>query len=542
MTIEQYQKLYSFSVTELKSKCFKNFQSNNLKDYIDKSMSYILQFGLDKNNNSKNLGNAIDLVRKQISFMIAEKQLANNPDDLANMQTQDAEDVKEFLVNPVDYITTKLKDDEYYNLVKPKNIEGLNENDNTKYSNDLDEARKRLTELLSTEVFRVKYNGTENKKTYAKDVYDQINKKLGNSTIQNELRRCKPGFWERIRGKTSIQYKTFKRTMEGYTDKRNPDIGDREALETAAINYLRHKFPHLQEGELPTIEQINRLGSTSKKRATLCLKVALSCREVKQAIKLTGAVRGLNQNNNLVNENDINTNVINNNLVNENEINTNLINNNLVNENEINTNVNNKELKNESNEIKEEAKPKKKGGLKKTIGNNNDKPKKKVGFSKTVIVGSSINPKKDEEALEDEKAPKEPTEVTEEETKQLAEEALKKPTMKFEEVQVKKDPKRYVNERGKLVGGKSYIAKYPEKAKIYWKENHKRTTEQERIFEEEQLKKDSLLDDQKKLAEDNNEFLNELKEEVKDNAVENNNQAIFDNIEVNENEIKPIEN
>ncbi len=540
MTVEQYQALYSFSVRDLNSKSFKNFQSNNLKDYIDKSMSYILQFGLDKNNNSDKLRNAIDLVRKQISLMIAEKQLANDPNDLANMHTEDAKDVKEFLANPVDYINSKLKDDEYYNLVKPKNIEGLNEKDNTKYSNDLDEARNRLTELLSTETFKVKYNGTENKKTYAKDVFDQINKKIGNSTIQNELRRCKPGFWEKLRGKTSIQYKEFKSTMAGYTDKRNPDMGNREALETAAINYLRHKFPRLSEGELPTLEQIEGLGSKAKKRATLCLRVALSCREVKQAIKLTDAVRGLNQNNNLVNENDINTNVINNNL--ENEINTNVINNNLVNENEINTNVNNKELKNEkSNEIKAEAKPKKKGGLKKTIGNN-DKPKKKVGFSKTVIVGSPIKPKNDEEALEDEKALKEPTEVTEEETKQLAEEALKKPTMVFEDVQVEKDPKRYVNERGKLVGGKAYKARYPQKAEIYWKEYHKKTTEQEKIYEEEQLKKESLLDDQKKLAEDNNEFLNELKEEVKDDAVENNNQAIFDNIEVNENEIKPIEN
>ena len=522
MTVEQYQELYSFSVRDLNSKSFKNFQSNNLKDYIDKSMSYILQFGLDKNNNSQNLRNAIDLVRKQISLMIAEKQLANDPNDLANMHTQDAEDVKEFLANPVDYITAKLKDDEYYNLVKPKNIEGLNEKDNTKYSNDLDEGRNRLTELLSTETFRVKYNGTENKKTYAKDVYDQINKKLGNSTIQNELHRCRGGFWERIRGKTSTQYKEFKRTMKGYTDKRNnPDIGNREALETTAINYLRHKFPHLGEGELPTLDEINRLGSTSKKRATLCLRVALSCREVKQAIKLTDAVRGLNQNNNLVNENDINTNVINNNLVNENEI---------------NTNVNNKELKNEkSDEIKEEAKPKKKGGLKKTIGNS-DKPKKKVGFSKTVIVGSPINPKDDEEDL------KEPTEVTEEVTKQLAEEALKKPTMVFENVQVEKEPKRYVNKQGRLVGGNAYEARYPEKAEIYWKEYHKQTTEQEKIYEEEQLKKEALLDDQKKLAEDNNEFLNELKEEVKDDAVENNSQAIFDNIEVNENEIKPIEN
>ena len=527
MTVEQYQELYSFSVAEVISKSFKNFQSDNIKDYIDKSISNILKFGLEKNRSPRVLRNAIDAVRKQITFMVAEKQLANNPDDLTNMHTQDAEDVKEFLNNPVDYINAKLKDDEYYNKVKPKNIEGLNEKDNTKYSNNLDEARNRLTELLSTEAFKVRYNGTENKKTYAKDVYDQINKKLGNSTIQNELRSCKPGFWERIRGKTSIQYKTFKSTMDGYTNKRNPDMGNREALEAAAINYLRHKFPRLREGELPTLDEINRLGSKSKKRATLCLKVALSCREVKQAIKLTDAVRGLNLNdNNIVKNNE-----------NENEINTNVINNNLVNENEINTNVINNKAEN-SNEIKVEAKPKK-SSLKSAFANK-DKPKKKVGFSKTNIVGSSIKPKDDEEVLEAKEALKEPTEVTEEVTKQLAEEALKKPTMVFEEVQVKKDPKRYVNAEGKLVGGNAYKAKHPANRKVYWGEDH--SPESKAIKEEEKLKNESLMDDQKKIAIDNNEFQNELKEDVEDKVMENNNQAIDNNIEVIKNDIEPVEN
>ena len=35
MTVEQYQELYSFSVTEVISKSFKNFQSDNIKDYYD---------------------------------------------------------------------------------------------------------------------------------------------------------------------------------------------------------------------------------------------------------------------------------------------------------------------------------------------------------------------------------------------------------------------------------------------------------------------------------------------------------------------------
>ena len=294
---ERYDKLYRCSVDDLIDKNFKKFQSDNIKDYIDRSIAYILRFKLDgqpPHPKDLKIATLIDTARKQVAIKVAKMQLSSDPKNLTNMHTENELEVKQFISDPVGYMVAKLKNEDYYNSIKPGKFEGLSDLENNGYSSKYDKNKEKILSYISTEAYKPKFVAAENRKLYTDDILRLLGEKMPNTTINAELRRQKGGIWERFWHRTSKQYKDFKKTMLKFTAVRDPQYGDRKALENTSMAYLRHKFPNLKAGELPTLEQIESLDSTSKARATFCYNIAKSCQEVEHADKVIEAVKGLN--------------------------------------------------------------------------------------------------------------------------------------------------------------------------------------------------------------------------------------------------------
>ncbi len=102
------------------------------------------------------------------------------------------------------------------------------------------------------------------------------------NTIADQLQRSKAGFWERVFNRTSSQYKDFEQAMNNL----NANRGNRNDVETTSLAYLKHKFPNLKEGQLPTMDQINSLSGAGKHRALLALNAYQSVQEQKNQPKI----------------------------------------------------------------------------------------------------------------------------------------------------------------------------------------------------------------------------------------------------------------
>lgn len=95
------------------------------------------------------------------------------------------------------------------------------------------------------------------------------------SSLKDQIAGCKAGFFERTFGTTSNEYKNFEQELLHF----GPETTDTRSLETTSLAYLKHKFPALKDGELPTEEQINSLSGAGKNRAMLALNTYKSIQE-----------------------------------------------------------------------------------------------------------------------------------------------------------------------------------------------------------------------------------------------------------------------
>jgi len=298
MTGKQREELYICNINDFINKNFKSFKSDNDMDYINKSIAYILKYGTWDRYTTCKLQDLVYTFRNQMAIVIAKKQLEKDPNDLTNMQSENDKELKYFIKDPVSYIQSKLENDEYYNSIKPTKIEGLSDLENKGYIKRIDASRTNLVRTFKTSFFKMKYVSLENKKILTRQLLESIGDKIpeSNSSIDVQLEKQKGGLAERIFRRTSKQYKRFKNVIKDYRNRNKDGYGDSKALEKSAMDYLRHKFPDLKDGELPTLEQINTLDSTGKERATFCLKVVNSIRETNQVEKMVTAVKGLNLN------------------------------------------------------------------------------------------------------------------------------------------------------------------------------------------------------------------------------------------------------
>jgi hypothetical protein len=149
------------------------------------------------------------------------------------------------------------------------------EEEKLEYKNKTLANARRLVELFGDENFKNEY------KAYERDIRKNhvfktlLKAKLfdDNKTIEGSFNKQKPGFFEKLFNTTSEEYNSFKSAYRNFNNPEHALYGDDKVLKDAAMGYLSHKFPGLKKGELPTEEQIARLGGAGKERADFCLKI-----------------------------------------------------------------------------------------------------------------------------------------------------------------------------------------------------------------------------------------------------------------------------
>ena len=365
ISLEQRNKiLYQCNKEDMIKKCFIDYHSDNEIDYIDKSIAYFLKYRLNGRQapRDESIYHLIYTLQKELSLVVAQKQLSGNPDEIKNMENN--VELKKFFKDPVNYVYTKLSNDEYYESIKPKSFDFMTTMETNGYLKKMDKGREDTLGLLSVSNAQVRYTAVLNEKMVNKEVYNLIQRKYPpqENIIDIQLRRQKRGIFESLFFRSS-QYKTFNSVFNKFRN--NTGGVNQKDLKDAAWAYLKHKFPNLKEGEVPTEEQVAHLVGKSKGRTEMCLRVYKSIIETEQAkkvledakaFKLDDEVKEVKDNNisKEIEKEMVNTNVIQNEIKEE-EINTNVIQNEIK-EEEISTTTKTNIIPNEIK--KEEAAPK----------------------------------------------------------------------------------------------------------------------------------------------------------------------------------------
>ena len=89
MKLGKNKELYDCSIQGFIADNFKNFKSDNEMDYINKSVAYILRYGLNELNPRFSLEELIHNFKNQVEIIVAKKQLENDPNDLTNMHSKE---------------------------------------------------------------------------------------------------------------------------------------------------------------------------------------------------------------------------------------------------------------------------------------------------------------------------------------------------------------------------------------------------------------------------------------------------------------------
>ena len=90
----------------------------------------------------------------------------------------------------------------------------------------------------------------------------------GKDPIGDTVDACKGGFFERLFGTTSKEFKNFDATFKA----RQAGGATREEVDSAAKAYLMHKIPGYKGEGLPTEEQLAKFTGTTRNRVLLCLR------------------------------------------------------------------------------------------------------------------------------------------------------------------------------------------------------------------------------------------------------------------------------
>lgn len=275
MTSAEKKSAYECSVQGyLKQFHSKNYP-NAMEAFVD-SMSYFTKINLDPEGTTCNVHELLHVIKNEVAKYVAKQKIEQNEDVLNNEDNDKV--IQMFLKDPTGFTGSFLENSE--GLLP--NVDYINNDDPEfeSYVHSYKLSVKTLSSFLKTDAAKLVFDDFE-KKNKTIDVLSSIEAKLpeGRNPIDKAFEKQKPGFWERLRNKTSKEYKDFKDTFEKYKDSNNEDFyGNDEELEKSAMAYLRHKFPGLKEGQLPTPQQIAKLSGAGKPRADFCLKVVESVR------------------------------------------------------------------------------------------------------------------------------------------------------------------------------------------------------------------------------------------------------------------------
>ena len=281
MTEEEKKALTECSVKGL----LKQLRSNdvrNVEQLLTTASMYIARHNLDPEATKCTLEELIHVTKDELGRMIVQNQKDVGESDLTEMHAGENDQLAQwYFTNPVQMTAVVLKE-------AAKNIDVPEGDGNDPEMADYFRRAKAnigtVANRLDTfaEFRNLFYLERDNK---AFDVLTYLDYKLADdSSIEQEFTKQKPGFFEKMFNRTSEEYHNFKGAFANFKNPGHPLYGDKKTLEGAAMGYLRHKFPNLQEGELPTPEQIASLGGAGKNRADFCLKVVESCREA-QALR-----------------------------------------------------------------------------------------------------------------------------------------------------------------------------------------------------------------------------------------------------------------
>ncbi len=277
MTEAEKKALYDCSIQGYLKEFHSKNHANAIDAFVD-SMMYFTKVNLDPERTTCNMNELLHVVKNEIAKYVVKQQINHNETDLTDLQAGDNNEMLQmFFSDPVGFTAAFLENSEGF--IPEGNSPDNSDPEFNSYASAYKFNIKSLASYLKTDAAKIVFEEYE-KKNKTVDVLSSIEAKLpeSNDPIGKAFEKQKPGFWEKLRNKTSQEYKNFKDTFEKYNDTTNELYGDDEALEKSAMAYLHHKFPNLKEGELPNVEQISKLSGAGKYRADFCLNVVESVR------------------------------------------------------------------------------------------------------------------------------------------------------------------------------------------------------------------------------------------------------------------------
>lgn len=274
MTEEQKRKEFECSIQGF-IKDFNERKYPNAFQALNGSIAYIIRHGIVQDLTTCKLEELIYVAKNEIAKLAAKDQIRFNEKDPTYIchNNEENETVQQFLKNPTKAIGDMIENTDF------KNLDDHNDPDLKDFIHKYKNNANFIQTLCKNTAFNSMYNIFEYKKENSYDVLYSFESKLPNTSIEESMTRQKPSFFEKLLRRTSREYKNFKDTFNAYRDKNAIANGTDKDVSAAAMAYLKHKFPNLGDGELPTQEQINSLTGAGKERAMFCLKFVETSKE-----------------------------------------------------------------------------------------------------------------------------------------------------------------------------------------------------------------------------------------------------------------------
>lgn len=95
----------------------------------------------------------------------------------------------------------------------------------------------------------------------------------GKKALENVKKDTKPGFFSRLFGTTSKEWKNLESAYNEFSKRDSQTYGDKTIIKNAAVAYLQHKFPNYQESQALSSDVVNRLDKTSKAKTIFALNL-----------------------------------------------------------------------------------------------------------------------------------------------------------------------------------------------------------------------------------------------------------------------------
>ena len=234
------------------------------KEALEFSLQYIARY--NDQYSKCNINELLHAAKYEIKKLVAKNQITSK---------RDKDDEIDRAV--ISFIASPVKATSYYLETNKKLFDKIKEHqDDQNYSIMLKHNASELAIKLKYPQYANDFYVYEQKQSKAMDLISTLEGELPDSPnpIKNEMKKQKGGFFERVFRRTSNEYKAFRNLFKShYTNPGSPLFGDNDHLKSTAVSYLKHKFPDLEDDQLPTESQIEELNGKGKDRAYFCLKV-----------------------------------------------------------------------------------------------------------------------------------------------------------------------------------------------------------------------------------------------------------------------------